>query len=61
MHGAIEHAHQNVSIMYMRDWLTVFGMARSNRHDHKKKKSTKSGYLTKELLFDEFFDLKYLK
>lgn len=21
MHGAIEHAHQNVSIMYMRDWL----------------------------------------
>lgn len=60
MHSTIEHAHRNFSIMCMRDWLTAFGMARSNRHAHKKKKSTKSGYLTKELLFDEFFDLKDL-
>lgn len=55
MHSAIEYAQKNVSIFSMRDWLTVFAMARSNRK-HKNKKS----YIVKESTFNDFIDLKSL-
>lgn len=62
MHAAIEYAQQNISIYSMSQWLTVFAMARSNRNRNKKKekKPIKAGYLVKELLFNDFVDLKDL-
>lgn len=60
MHSAIEYAQKNVSVMCMRDWLTIFSMARSDRKTSKARKPAKGGYLTKEFKFDEFFDLKDL-
>lgn len=46
--------------MCMRDWLTVFSMARSNRKTDKKNKFAKGAYMTRELKYDEFVDLKHL-
>lgn len=51
MHGAIEHAEKHITITSMRQWLTVFSMARSNRNRHKSKKNAplKEAYRVKEL------------
>lgn len=35
MHGTIEHAEKHITITSMRQWLTVFSMARSNGNRHK--------------------------
>lgn len=60
IHSAIEHAQQHVSVMCMRDWLTVFSMARSNKKTDKNNKFAKGAYMTRELKYDEFVHLKHL-
>lgn len=62
MHSAIEHAEKNITITSMRQWLTVFSMARSNRNWHKikNKKPMKEAYRVKELKHSDFIDLKAL-
>lgn len=62
MHSAIEHAEKNITITSMRQWLTVFSMARSNRNRHKikNKKPMKEAYRVKELKYSDFKDLKAL-
>lgn len=59
MHSAIEFSQQNVPVFCMREWLTIFAMARSNRNT-KKGKSPKSSYIVQELKFGDFKDLKTL-
>lgn len=58
MHSAIEYAQKNVPVYIMRDWLNIFLMARSNRKYYKSKRS--SGYVVKEIQYNEFLDLKAL-
>lgn len=57
MHRATEFSQQNVPVFCMRDWLTIFAMARSNRNT-KKEKSPKSSHIVQELKFGDFKDLK---
>lgn len=61
MHGAIEHAEKHITITSMRQWLTVFSMARSNRNTQVKEKwALKEAYRVKELKYPDFKDLKAL-
>lgn len=56
MHSAIESSKKHVQIYIMQDWLNVFQLARSKRNRNKQK----DYYVTKELRFSDFKDLKHL-
>lgn len=57
MHSAIEEAKQNLEIFSIHEYENVFKMARKTK---KSKKRQQKPYITREINFNEFLDLKKL-